>query len=33
MEVILATLGGVRHVTTLSTLLPLSFREFSPTNE
>jgi cytidine deaminase len=33
MEVILATLGGVRHVTTLSILLPLSFVEFSPTNE
>jgi cytidine deaminase len=32
MAVILATLSGVRHVTTLNTILPLSFREFSPTD-
>ncbi len=31
MEVILATLDGARTLTTLSALLPLSFREFSPT--
>lgn len=32
MEVLLATLGGARQVTTLGALLPLSFREFSPTD-
>jgi cytidine deaminase len=31
MAVILSTLGGARTLTTLSALLPLSFREFSPT--
>jgi cytidine deaminase len=33
MEVVLATLGGARHLTTLSAILPLSFREFSPTSD
>lgn len=31
MAVVLATLSGARHLTTLSTIFPLSFREFSPT--
>ncbi|HVA91667.1 MAG TPA: cytidine deaminase [Chloroflexota bacterium] len=33
MAVVLATLAGDRHVTTLSAIFPLSFREFSPTSE
>ena len=31
MHVILATLGGDRRLTTLNTLLPLSFRKITPT--
>ena len=33
MEVVLATLNGARHATTLGAIFPLSFREFSPTSE